>query len=381
MSFRRTARTSLAALGVAAAAVIVAGCASESFAPAPSGPRLTAAQGRALVLRALPDRVHDRGGWAVDLFAAIASLDLAPTHDNVCAAVAVAGQESSFEADPRVPGLSRIAWKEIERRRMKLGIPKLVVDAALALPSSNGKSYAERIDHATTERELSDTYDDLIDRVPFGRTLFADDNPVRTAGPMQVSVAFAEGWARTHTYPYPVAGSIRHETFTRRGSLYFGVAHLLAYRALYDRYLYRFADYNAGRYASRNAAFQHAVALVTGVPLAEDGHLLPIGGLRSSRDPGATEAAVRVLKSRLDLSDEAIHDSLLLETSVEFGRSPLYTRVMALADRTNGSPVPRARVPAIMLSGPKISRHLTTAWYAQSVERRFRACLARLDEP
>ncbi|HEX6794152.1 MAG TPA: DUF1615 domain-containing protein [Casimicrobiaceae bacterium] len=381
MSFRRTARTSLAALGVAAAAVIVAGCASESFAPAPSGPRLTAAQGRALVLRALPDRVHDRGGWAVDLFAAIASLDLAPTHDNVCAAVAVAGQESSFEADPRVPGLSRIAWKEIERRRMKLGIPKLVVDAALALASSNGKSYAERIDHATTERELSDTYDDLIDRVPFGRTLFADDNPVRTAGPMQVSVAFAEGWARTHTYPYPVAGSIRHETFTRRGSLYFGVAHLLAYRALYDRYLYRFADYNAGRYASRNAAFQHAVALVTGVPLAADGHLLPVGGLRSSRDPGATEAAVRVLKSRLDLSDEAIHDSLLLETSVEFGRSPLYTRVMALADRTNGSPVPRARVPAIMLSGPKISRHLTTAWYAQSVERRFRGCLARLDEP
>jgi hypothetical protein len=381
MSFRRTARTSLAALGVAAAAVIVAGCASESFAPAPSGPRLTAAQGRALVLRALPDRVHDRGGWATDLFAAIASLDLAPTHDNVCAAVAVAGQESSFEADPRVPGLSRIAWKEIERRRMKLGIPKLVVDAALALPSSNGKSYAERIDHATTERELSDTYDDLIDRVPFGRTLFADDNPVRTAGPMQVSVAFAEGWARTHAYPYPVAGSIRHETFTRRGSLYFGVAHLLAYRALYDRYLYRFADYNAGRYASRNAAFQHAVALVSGVPLAEDGHLLPIGGLRSSRDPGATEAAVRVLKSRLDLSDEAIHDSLLLETSVEFGRSPLYTRVMALADRTNGSPVPRARVPAIMLSGPKISRHLTTAWYAQSVERRFRGCLARLDEP
>jgi hypothetical protein len=54
---------------------------------------------------------------------------------------------------------------------------------------------------------------------------------------------------------------------------------------------------------------------------------------------------------------------------------------MALADQVNHQPVPRARIPAIVLSGPKISRHLTTAWYATSVERRFRACLARLEEP
>lgn len=228
---------------------------------------------------------------------------------------------------------------------------------------------------------MSDIYDDLIDRIPFGQTLFADRNPVRTAGPMQVSVEFAEAWARTHPYPYAMSSSIRHETFTRRGSLYFGVAHLLAYRAPYDRYLYRFADYNAGRYASRNAAFQHAVSLVTGVPLATDGHLLPVDGYHSPRDPGATEAALRTLGGRLGMPDEAIHDELLLATSGEFGKSRVYTRTMALADQVDGQPVPRAQIPAIVLTGPKITRHLTTAWYAKSVEQRFRACRARLDEP
>jgi len=108
--------------------------------------------------------------------------------------------------------------------------------------------------------------------VPMGRQLFGNLNPVRTGGPMQVSIAFAEANARG--YPYPVKESIRHEVFTRRGGIWFGTRHIFGYPADYPDTLYRFADFNAGWYASRNAAFQAAVSRVSGKPLALDGDLI-----------------------------------------------------------------------------------------------------------
>jgi hypothetical protein len=78
-----------------------------------------------------------------------------------------------------------------------------------------------------TERELSLIYEDLIGSVPLGRQLFADANPVRTGGAMQVSNPVRGAHARDHRYPWPSGNSIRDEVFTRRGGLYFGIAHLL----------------------------------------------------------------------------------------------------------------------------------------------------------
>src|SRR3546814_6906858 len=80
--------------------------------------------------------------------------------------------------------------------------------------------------------------------VPAGKRLFGGLNPVETGGPMQVRIDFAE--AHAEDYPYPVDGSIRHEVFSRRGGMYFGMMHLLGYRASYTEPLYRFADFNAG---------------------------------------------------------------------------------------------------------------------------------------
>lgn len=357
---------------------LLAGCATiEGPTPAPGYRPMSAAEGRALVTRLLPDGVNDRAGWATDIYAAFAALDLPPTPENLCAAIAVTGQESGFQADPVVPGLASIARKEIDKRRESAGIPKFALDAALALPSTNGRSYGERLDTAKTERQLSDVYEDFIGRVPFGKSLLADRNPIRTGGPMQVSIAFAEAFAAA-PYPYPVSGTIRQEVFTRRGGMYFGIAHLLAYPAPYARPLYRFADFNAGQYASRNAAFQKAVTQVTGIPLQLDGDLLRYDHDQPAREASSTELATRVLARRISLSNEEIRRDLERGKAQSFEQTRLYDRVFGLADQLMSGPAPRAVLPQIPLHSPKITRHLTTDWFANRVESRYQTCLQRL---
>jgi hypothetical protein len=239
-------------------ALLLAGCAGKQPAEAPA---LNPTDARALIEASLPRNVPDRAGWAADMYAALTVLTVTPNHENICAVVAVIAQESGFRVDPAVPGLGMMARKEINSRAARAHVPLLIVDGVLQLKSSDGRSYGERIDAAKTEKDLSDAYEDLLAAVPLGRTLFADRNPIRTRGPMQVNVAYAEQFSAAAPYPYPVKVSIEDELFTRRGGVYFGVAHLLDYRAPYDQYLYRFADFNAGQYASRNAAFQSAVSV------------------------------------------------------------------------------------------------------------------------
>jgi hypothetical protein len=269
---------------------LIAWLASCASAPSPAPPSVRPDQARTLIGAALPRSVHDRAGWTDDIYAAFALQSIDPTRENICAAVAVIEQESNFHVDPVIPGLPAIAWHEIDSRAEQAGIPRLIVYGALQLRSPTGMTYSQRIDAAKTEKDLSDMYEDFIGAVPMGRTLFAEHDPVRTRGPMQVNVAFAQQYAAEKPYPYPVKVSIPEEVFSRRGSLYFGIGHLLAYEPPYDQYLYRFADYNAGRFASRNAAFQQALSRVSGFHVLADGALLPHA---EDKTPGETELAAR----------------------------------------------------------------------------------------
>jgi hypothetical protein len=72
-----------------------------------------------------------------------------------------------------------------------------------------------------------------------------------------------------------------------------------------------------------------------------------------------------------------IRRDLLLEKSAAFGQSPLYGRLYALADQAAGKPMPRQALPNISLKSPKITRELTTEWFARRVEDRYGKCLAR----
>ncbi len=330
---------------------------------------------RAQIVRLLPASVHDRKGWAIDTYAAFAAQGIDPSTQNICAVLAVAEQESNFTADPAVPGLPAIARAEIDRRARQHGIPLLLVHGALLFKSPDGRSYDQRIDLVRTEQDMSRMYEDFIGSVPLGRKLFADDNPVRTGGPMQVSVVIAEQNARSHPYPYAVQGSIRHEVFTRRGGVYFGVAHLLGYPTAYPQMLYRFADYNAGFYASRNAAFQQAVTIASGIPIPLDGDLVRYDAPHG--EVGTTEVAVRSLAGSLGLGESQIHRALKQGDAPGFEKTELYARVFELADKTQRKPLPRAMLPRILLESPKITRKLSTEWFAKRVDERYRRCLAR----
>jgi hypothetical protein len=360
-------------IAVIAAIAGLTGCASGPPASAP--PVMSPSTARGMIDTSLPQNVPDRAGWAADIYAAFSVLGIEITHENICAVAAVTEQESGFRVDPLIPGLPAIAWREIDSRAEHAGVPHLIVHTALQLNSRTGRSYSDRIDHARTEKDLSDIYEDFIAGVPLGPALFAERNPVRTRGPMQVNIAFAEQFAAARPYPYPVKSSIADEVFTRRGSLYFGIAHLLAYSPPYDAYVYRFADFNAGQYASRNAAFQRAVSTASGVPVLPDGALLPHGG--DAKGPGSTELAVRGLGKRLNMSDGAVHAALEQGKGPEFEGTQLYQRVFALAEQAANRPLPRASIPRIQLHGPKIARRLTTEWYARRVDQRFKRCLAR----
>ncbi|MDQ2188120.1 DUF1615 domain-containing protein [Alcaligenaceae bacterium A4P071] len=359
-------RSAQAALG-ALMATLVAGCAT----PVATTPERTPDQVRSEIERLIPAKVADRSGWARDIYVAFSTQDIAPTRDNLCAALSITEQESTFQADPPVAGLARIARAEIDRRAQSLHVPAFLVDAALGIQSSNGKTYGERLRTVKTEKGLSEIFDDFVSIVPLGRQLFGGFNPVRTGGPMQVSIAFAQSHAAD--YPYPIAGSVRDEVFTRRGGMYFGIGHLLGYPANYDKLIYRYADFNAGWYASRNAGFQSAVSQASGITLALDGDLITPG----SHNVGQTELAVRALGRQIEMNDNAIRRDLERGDTLEFEQTDVYERVFALAERTTRRTLPRPVLPGIKLESPKITRPLTTAWFANRVDGRWQQCMAR----
>ncbi|MCQ9427126.1 DUF1615 domain-containing protein [Pseudomonas sp. LJDD11] len=349
------------------ASLLLGGCASRPSGPPPLSPE----QARERVQALLPASVVDRQGWAADIQTALTTQDIAATPENICAVLAVTEQESTFQADPPVPGLARIAREEIDRRAARLRVPASLVDAALGIRSPDGKTYKQRLAAARTEKQLSAIFDDFTGMVPLGQTLFGRFNPVHTGGPMQVSIAFAEQHAGS--YPYAVDGSIRREVFSRRGGMYFGTRHLLGYPADYPEPLYRFADFNAGWYASRNAAFQSALSRLTGIELALDGDLI----IHDSLATGATERAVRSLGPRLGLNNPAIYNQLKKADGPDFEDTKVYRQVFELAEQTAGKQLPRAILPGITLQSPKITRKLTTAWFAKRVNERYLRCMQR----
>ncbi|RZU45330.1 uncharacterized protein DUF1615 [Fluviicoccus keumensis] len=342
----------------------------------PTPPGLSEAEARALLTQLLPTGIKDRNGWRNDILSAFTALKIPYEAPYFCAALSIIEQESSWQADPGVPGLDKIVWKEIEKRAAKYHVPLLAVKAAFLKSSPDGRSYKARVDALRTEKEMNDLFEDMAADAQKLHLPLGLKNPIRTGGPMQVSVEFAEGHVRVWPYPYSHKDSIRSEVFSRRGGVYFGIAMLLQYRVNYPDMSYRFADYNAGRYSSRNAAFQAAVGKLAREKMVLDGDLL----MYESRETSNTQKQLLKLASRLNLSEAAIERDLRLEKTEGFSQTPLYRRVFEAASAQAGRPLPQAVMPQIRLSSPKITRKLTTEWFAKRVDGRYQKCLARLPD-
>ena len=381
-------------------ALLLAGASACREPPSPPPPpaRPPPPLGPAQVRAAFPDGVGDPAGWAKDLLAAFSDSGLVPDAARVCAVVAVLQQESGFQADPPVANLGmlvRVRLKEEAERFGPLGPPameRLLKDRA----PGDRRTFEERIRRLRTERELDLLFRDmleaerrehpamvatanLLDSLFRGRRL-EDLNPVTTAGSMQVSVRWAIDYAHGRGWP-DEEETVRDALYTRAGGLRFGVPRLWGYALTDGDVLYRFADYNAGQYASRNAAVQRALAQLTGVRLVADGDLLVYGpDGRPTGEDSETLRAFRVFRERFvpTFPEARLREDLQRGKEQSFEETPSYLALRRVYREQIGSPMPTAALPELELKSPKIRRGYSTAAYARNVLRHHRACLQRL---
>jgi len=338
--------------------------------------------------------VRDAIGWGDDIIAALTDNKFPITRENICSVIAVASQESGFNANPTVPNLGQLADKAV---REKLGrIPILgakAYDMLGSMPDARN-SFIKRIRAAKTERDLDLAYRALVE---YGAGKSALDgllhlglldkwveeyNQISTVGSMQVSVAFALNTARgEHWRPitHGESDAIRDKLYTRAGGLYYGAKQLLGYETGYDQKIFRFADYNAGRYSSRNAAFQAIVGKLSGHKMAADGDLLSYDKVgRVKGDVTNSETALRALIEhyRLGIDDAALRRDLVQEKTREFTATQTWRVVRDLYKRVTGKDPAFAQVPGIQLKSVKIKSKMTTAIFADSVNRRYGKCMA-----
>ena len=361
---------------------------------ASAGP--TAADGFDMVklIRDADHSVKDPGGWAADMLTGFADNRIEANRENICSAIAVISQESGFVANPAVPGLGKLAEKALAE---KLGAVPILGARILAyletVPEANS-SFSDHIRAARTERDLDLIYRAML-AYAAGRTetgfivnsgllnrYIEDRNDVSTIGSMQVSVAFAledVGKERWTTMSLQDVYALRDDLYTRKGGMKYGILQLLGYDTGYDKKIYRFADYNAGRYASRNAAFQSVIAKLSGENLSLDGDFLAYARPgKALAKVTNSESALRfaIKKLQLPLTDKQVRTDLLKEKSVDFASTRTFTALREAYASATGKQPPFAMVPEITLESVKIRTQMTTAIFAERVTARYQRCMA-----
>ncbi|MCE9673033.1 DUF1615 domain-containing protein [Myxococcus stipitatus] len=356
----------------------------------PPPPRLSVAQ----VTRLIPSHVKEREGWARDVLAALEAEDVPASPVAVCSVLAIIEQESGFHADPAVPGLPRLVRARLEEHANTLGpLGRKALASVLAGKAPGHKrTFDERLKTLRTERDLDRLFRDMLAyyeraypatfaTMDLASTLFssrslADLNPVTTAGSMQVSVRYALEKEGEDADPVKV----REALYTREGGVRFGTSRLLGFEAAYPQPLFRFADYNAGVYASRNAALQAQVSQLTRLPLVLDGdlQLYDKNGEPRSEDSKSLKALL-VFRQRHapELSERQVRRDVGKEKEEGFETTDTFRAVKRVYANETGESPAYAQLPQVTLESPKLKGERTTAWFARSVDARYQKCQAR----
>jgi hypothetical protein len=237
-----------------AALLVLAGCTTKTTT---TSPVQRPADVKAQLVRLMPANTADRQGWATDITAAFAAQGIEPSDQNLCSVLAVTEQESTFQANPPVPGLPKIACSEINRRADQSAYSQVFgAQYRFADQVIERQELQSTFGHGSHRKRPERYFDDMIGiRYRWAKAVWQlEPGAYRRADAGQHRLC-RKTHAKGLSVPRSTARSAS-EVFTRRGGMYFGIAHLFGYPADYSQPLYRFADFNAGWYASRNAAFQ-----------------------------------------------------------------------------------------------------------------------------
>jgi hypothetical protein len=362
-------------------------CWQSAFA---QSPELSIAETTKLIQQARKSAA-DPKGWATDLLDVLREQNQPLSRENICASIAIIDQESNFVANPEVAGLGALAEKTLKAKADRIPILGRVALQFLDTTPSAKNSYMQRIRTARTERDLDLTYRSMVEDASkraslsfvvesglFNQTI-EDRNDINTIGSMQVSVRFAIQNAKKQRWlPMSLKDvyAVRDELYTRRGGIYYGVLQLLGYESGYNRKIFRFADYNAGRFASRNAAFQNLISVLSNIELTKDGDLLLYDkDQRPLKTISESEKALRLIvaKYRLPIDQKQLRNDLVKEKDVSFVATETFSLLRSIAKQ----PAPFAEIPTIELNSPKIRRPMTTKNFAESVQKRYLKCMGK----
>jgi hypothetical protein len=208
-------------------------------------------------------------------------------------------------------------------------------------------------------------------------------NPVNTIGPMQVNLHKAFRNARARGEAVESEAQMRTWLLERRTAMERGIKEgvfqLWRVYRFYRRLLppeeavrYATADYNAGEFSSRNAAFQERVAALARRRLKLDGDLLVYQAGQPAERASNTEAAVITVLT--EYAAPRIRQDLLLEKTEAFSRTFTARRVCQRYQRETGQACAVATVPSGAVNAAaevKLGRAYTPANYASAYVGRW----------